>query len=166
MRTCAHAHMRTYTHTQCVCACACARTCVYACVYGFVKSANWGAICVFRQKCSTGTSLEQKSTKNTQKHQKCIVFKKNQFYACTPEKRQNNGQFALFAKNVLQGRLFSKSQQKTHKIVRNVFISNFFHFHACMSKNGEMACNLRFSPKMFYKDAPSVKVNKKHKKTS
>ena len=35
-----------------------------------------------------------------------------------------------------------------------------------MSKNGKMAGNLRFSAKMFYRDVPSVKVNKKHKKTS
>jgi len=35
-----------------------------------------------------------------------------------------------------------------------------------MSKNGKMAGNLCFSPKMFYRDVPSVKVNKKHTKTS
>ena len=84
---------------------------IFTCAYQ--KTAKWGAICVFRQKCSTGTSLQQKST-------------------------------------------------KTQKYIRNVFFSTFFHFYACTSKNGEMACNFRFSPKMFHRDVPSAKVKKKN----
>ena len=128
-----------------------------ACNLRFRQKCSTGTS-LFHQKCSTGTSLNQKLTKHTQKHQKCIVFKLSSFSRMHIKKRRNGEQYAFFAKNVPQGRPSSKSQQKTQKNIRNVCFSTFFHFYACTSKNGEMACNFRFSPKMFHRDVPSAKV--------